>query len=629
MCGICGKATTDGKPIERALIERMARIMEHRGPDDEGFHLEQGVGLGFRRLAIIDLSTGHQPMTNEDGSVIIAFNGEVYNFQELRPPLEAAGHQFRTRSDTETIIHAYEEYGLDFVNYLRGMFALAIWDRNQRRLVLARDRLGQKPVFYHHSAEGLVFASEMKSILLDEHVPRDLAPQIIDHYLAFRWTESDHQTVLQHVHRVPPGHLLIYEPDRNHLELKRYWTPSDGLSDTSPTDAEIDALIREAIQLRLISDVPLGAFLSGGLDSSIIVALMAETSGAPVKTFSIGFNEKRFNELPHARLIAERYQTDHTEFVVTPDVINVLPHLVWFLDEPFGDSSALPSYYVAQMARQKVTVALSGDGGDENFSGYRRYKSIMRTLRYMDLPTPLRQLVIEPALNVLPGQRAIKRLRNMAAYARQPLEEQYTHRVVLTQLQERLALYRPDFQAHIHAHAEAYFPQRFSTNSHLSALARILLVELNTVLTNDYLVKVDRMSMANSLEVRSPFLDHKLIEATVNLPDDARMLWRGPGKRILRRLYSPLLPKDLLKKPKAGFSVPIDDWFRGPLRDTVYDVLLSTTTEQRGIFQPQTLRNLVERHTVHGENVGNMLWTLIMLELWLRKFVDTPVATIS
>jgi asparagine synthase (glutamine-hydrolysing) len=628
MCGICGINCSEQKPIDHELLTAMTTVLKHRGPDQEGFYHEPGVGMGFRRLAIIDLTTGAQPMKNEDESVIITFNGEVYNFLEIRPQLEAHGHVFRTQSDTEVILHTYEEYGLDFIRYLRGMYGLAIWDRNKRRLVLARDRLGQKPIFYHHAPGRLVYASELKSLLQDSSISRELSPEMVDRYIAFRYTESHEQTILKEVKRVPPGHILVYYSDSDSVEISHYWTPYKNQRTVPPNEEEINALLREAVRLRMISDVPLGALLSGGMDSSIVVALMAEFSELPVKTFSIGFDEEQFNELPHARLIAERYATDHYEYVVTPGIEQILPELVWFLDEPFGDSSALPTYYVTQMACQQVTVLLSGDGGDENFAGYRRYKSVLRTLRYQQLPLFLRKQLFEPMLHALPRHNAINRLQRMVNYADQSLPDQYTRRVLATPSSLRHNLYHPAFSEQFDNQlSEMYLSSKFLQSNELSPLAYMLLVELTSTLTNDYLVKVDRMSMAHSVELRSPFLDHKLIEATIHLPDKDRMLWYGPGKRILRRLYGDMLPKELLKKPKAGFSVPVHTWLRGPLLELLRDILLDSHSQQRGIFQTDVLAQLIDSHVRQQENLGHALWSIMMFELWLRKFVDSPHPT--
>lgn len=621
MCGICGKVNQH-RPVERQIVKAMAGVLEHRGPDQDGFHVESNTGLGFRRLSIIDLSTGDQPMTNEDGSIVIIFNGEIYNFQDLRPDLEARGHQFRTRSDTEVIVHAYEEYGMDFAAKLYGMFALAIWDRKQQRLVLARDRLGKKPLFYHHAPGGIRFASELKSILQDPDVPRTVSALALDRYLAYRYTAGQDITILEHVCQLPPAHLLIYDAAEDRLTIQRYWSPLDAIRETPTTDDEIDALFREAVRVRLISDVPLGAFLSGGIDSSLIVALMASFSDRPVTTFSIGFHEKRYNELPYARQVAERYHTEHYEHIVEPNALDVLPALVWYLDEPFGDSSAVPAYYVAQMARQHVTVALSGDGGDESFAGYRHYKSMMRTLRYGQLHSTVRRGLIEPILDRLPVRGPVMRLQKMVDYAHQSLPEQHANRVRITHAAQRFALYRSDFAAQLADNSDLYLMGQYVQHPQLSPMGQMLLTDLLTVLPGDFLVKADRMSMGNSLEVRSPFLDHRLVEAALNLPDDARLKWYGPGKLVLRRLYGHLLPPDILKRTKAGFSVPLDDWFRGPLAGLARDTLLSARAQQRGLFDPTTVERLIDQHVQGETRRGTLLWALLILELWFCRFLD-------
>lgn len=620
MCGICGKVNTGARPVSRALVERMAGTLVHRGPDQEGFHVEGAVGLGIRRLAVIDLRTGDQPMYHADGTTVVVFNGEIYNFRELRAVLEAQGYRFSTQSDTEVIVYAYRAYGLDFVRHLHGMFALALWDAVRRRLVLARDRVGQKPLFYHHGKEELVFASEIKALLQDGRVPRRISAQALDRYLTYRYTPGT-DTVLEAVKRLPPAHLLVYTPDDGEKRLRRYWSPL-GDNGKQATAEDVDRALRKAVQLRMISDVPLGAFLSGGLDSSIVVALMASMSEAPIKTFSIGFEDDAFNELPYARLVAERYRTDHHEYVVKPDVVDVLPRLVWYADEPFGDVSALPTYYVSKMARQEVTVALSGDGGDECFGGYNHYKAVLRTLKYAGMPEVLRDFVVEPLVKALPAAGVLRRLQQMMRDARQPLAAQYGRRMILFPAPARLALYTPEFAEQLSGEADQFIAEQFPEASHQSALTRMTLADVLSLLPGDFLVKVDRMSMANSLEARSPFLDHTVVEAAMTLPDTDRMLWHGPGKRLLRRLYGSMIPRPILRRKKTGFGVPVDQWFRGPLQELCRDILGGPRAQQRGYFRPEAVRALIERHRTGQENRGRVLWTLVMLELWFRRFVD-------
>ena len=620
MCGICGCVQRKEQPVSRDRIKKMADTLVHRGPDQEGLHVDGAVGLGFRRLAVIDLHMGDQPMYHADGSAVIVFNGEIYNFRELRADLEARGCRFRTQSDTEVIVYAYGAYGLDFVRHLRGMFALAIWDTVRRRLVLARDRLGKKPLFYYQSDEGLAFASEIKALLQDERVPRRIAPHALDRYCTYRYTPGT-DTILEGVKRLPPAHLLVYTPDDGEKQLRRYWLPL-GANGKKTTAEDVDRALRKAVQLRMISDVPFGAFLSGGIDSSIVVALMASMSEAPIKTFSIGFEDDAFNELPYARLVAERYRTDHHEYVVKPDVVDVLPKLVWYADEPFGDVSALPTYYVSKMARQEVTVALNGDGGDECFGGYNHYRAVLRTLKYASMPEKLRAYVVESVIEALPAAGALRRIQQMMRDARRPLAAQYARRMILLPAAMRHALYTPDFAERLSEEADQFIAAQFPEASHQSALTRMTLADMSHLLPDDFLVKVDRMSMANSLEARSPFLDHHVVEAAMTLPDTDRMLWHGPGKRLLRRLYGSMIPRPILRRKKTGFGVPVDRWFRGPLQGLCRDILQDPRAQQRGYFRPEAVQALIERQVAGKENLGRVLWTLVMLELWFRRFVD-------
>lgn len=621
MCGICGVVGHREMVIDRHLLENMTDVIKHRGPDRGGFHTEPGIGLGFRRLSIIDLSTGDQPMFSADGSIAIVFNGEIYNFQELRSALEAQGDTFRTRSDTEVIIHAYEKYGLDFIAHLHGMFAFALWDRNQRRLIMARDRVGKKPLFYHHAQGRLIFASEMKAILEDRQIPRTVTPKAIDHYLTYRYVPGD-ETILAEIRRLPPAHRLIYYPDDDTLRVERYWSPLDHEARSPVSDEELDHLIREAVRLRMISDVPLGAFLSGGLDSSIIVALMASFSDRPIKTFSIGFGEDRYNELPYARLVAERYKTEHYEYIVKPEIETVLDKLVWYLDEPMGDSSALPSYYVSQMARQEVTVALNGDGGDESFAGYPRFGTMLRTLKYAALPGGIRRHLLEPVFARLPDSRLTRRIHHLSDYSRHPLAIQYAIHIYLMSAAQRMTLYQGDVAEQLVSSTDQYIVDMFCQSNGFSPLAQMTLTDIQCSLPGDLLVKMDRMSMAHSLEARSPFLDHRIIEASLTLPDSARLNWHSPNKIVLRRLYHHLLPEAILKRRKSGFRIPVDEWFRGPLLNLTREVLLNAPAQQRAYFNPAAVRQLIDDHAAGRRNAGDILWELVVLELWLSKFID-------
>src|SRR5215469_7238832 len=519
MCGIAGVVFTDPHhPVDRGVLGRMTDVIRHRGPDADGFHMGPGVGLGHRRLSIIDLSTGDQPIYNETRSIAIVFNGEIYNFEELVRELEACGHTFVTRSDTETIVHSYEEFGLGFVERLRGMFAFALWDSVRRRLILVRDRAGKKPLYYHADPERLLFASEIKALLRDPSLKRDVSPEALDEYFTFGCIPSPN-TVFRDVQQVPAGHMLVWEGGR--VRLQEYWDvrfETDGPERPEQALEEFTALFDEAVRMRMVADVPLGAFLSGGIDSSAVVASMARQSGRPVITTSIGFQEASHSELPHARMVAQAVGSDHREVVVKPDAVADLPRLVWHLDQPFADSSCLPTYYVSRAARERVTVALSGDGGDELFAGYQRRYGIHRLenrLRGL-IPGWIRRGVLSRLSRIYPRSDRIPRplrLKLLLSNLGQSFERAYFQDMSMFGDEERRALYAPEFAAQVDEHDpfEA-FGRHFERVRDADPLARVLYVDFKTWLANDILVKVDRMSMACSLEVRAPLLDHRIVE---------------------------------------------------------------------------------------------------------------------
>jgi len=622
MCGIAGIADTMGHPVDQVLLRAMTSVQAHRGPDGEDFVCRGGVGLGHRRLAIIDLATGDQPMANEDGSVQIVFNGEIYNFRELRRDLEAHGARFRTTSDTEVILRAYEAEGPGCVRRLRGMFAFAILDERSRRLVLARDRAGIKPLVYAWDGRRLLFASEIKGILEDRTVPRDLDREALGQYLTFHYVPAP-RTIFTSIRKLPPASSLVLSLDGGEPVVSRYWslrfTPDERVTEREWIEG-LRVQLADAVRCHMISDVPIGAFLSGGVDSSTVVALMAQTSSTPIRTFSIGFDETDFDELAFARQVAARYGTDHYEMVVKPNALEVLPKLAWHFDEPFADSSAIPTYYVSKITREHVTVALSGDGGDENFAGYRRYARAQELHERFDRgPARLARPLLTLASALLPvgapgqawtgaaGAGALERYFRMVTYQRRE-----TLRRLLSDDLIGLAASGPN-------------PAAFSTlAAGLEArdyVATLQQIDMATYLPDDILAKVDRTSMAVSLESRVPLLDHRLMEFVATMPT-AFKLRNGSGKYILKRAMVEDLPEGILTRRKMGFGVPLAEWFRRELRDMTRDVLLGRQARQRGVFRMPEVETLLAVHDAGRRDHSARLWALICFELWMRQWAD-------
>lgn len=627
MCGICGKINLNNEPIDEALLRKMTSCLSHRGPDDEGLYIKGNVGLGHRRLSIIDLSQfAHQPMSNEDGTIWIVYNGEIYNFLELRDVLIKKGHTFRSRSDTETIIHLYEEYGPECLVYLKGMFAFALWDVKKQLLFLARDRIGKKPLYYWHSPNTFVFASEIKSILQDDNFQRKPDYTAIHHYLTYQHVPSP-WTAFEGIKKLPAAHYLVLK--NGNIEVKRYWKlsylPKHTIKEKD-LKAEIIERLKEAVRIRLISDVPLGAFLSGGIDSSTVVALMSGIMKEPVKTFSIGFKEEKYNELGYARMIAEKFRTDHTEFIVEPKAVEILDKLVWHYNEPFADSSAIPTYYVSKLAREHVTVILNGDGGDENFAGYGRYKANQVSgFMHSFVPLPLARLVY-PLVRLIPHG---KDPDNFFWRLKRFLQE-YTNTPELrnaqwlchftTEMKEDI--YTDDFLCRF-ANTDSFelILNRCGEAEADSFLDRVLYADVMMYLPDDLLVKVDVASMANSLEARSPFLDHEFMEFAAGIP--AEMKLKGlTTKYILKEALRNILPDEVLFREKMGFGVPIDYWFRNELKGMVYDTLLSEKAVSRGYFKKESIKKILDEHVSEKWNWHNHIWNLLMLELWHRMFID-------
>lgn len=629
MCGITGKLNySSNQAVEASLIERMNSVLVHRGPDDGGVYTKGRIGLGHRRLSIIDLSpAGHQPMSNEDGAVWIAFNGEIYNFPELKDELEKKGHIFRSHSDTEAIIHLYEEEGVECVKRLRGMFAFAIWDENRQRLLLARDRLGKKPLAYAEQGGSLIFASEIKAILQDPSVAAGVDRTAIHHFLTYLYVPSPY-SAFSGIRKLPAGHTLVWE--NGEIRVERYWDlhyqPKLRLASEREYCGRFLRLFEDAVKARLISDVPLGAFLSGGIDSSAVVAVMSRIMSQPVKTFSIGFEEEDFTELKFARTVAERYGTEHHEFVVKPDAVSILPRLVWHYNEPFADSSAIPTWYVSKMTREHVTVALSGDGGDESYAGYERYKADLFSSYYYRLPRILREGVIRPLAERLPyrdSQKSfLRRAKRFVTSVETNRERQYIKFIGAFDNHMKVELYSAGFRKEMEAvDSIGLIEHWFGAGDARDFTEKTLYVDTMSYLPDNILVKVDIAGMGNSLETRAPFLDHPLVEFAASLPPEMKM--RGlTQKYILKKALSELLPQDILYRKKMGFGVPIARWIRGEMKEMVRDALLSERSMKRGYFNRRYLETLVEDHMERRRDNCYRIWTLLMLELWHRMFID-------
>jgi asparagine synthase (glutamine-hydrolysing) len=623
MCGIAGFATRQGDRIEEqaqaAVVGRMCDVIRHRGPDDEGFFVGDGVGLGMRRLSIIDLSGGHQPIRNEDGTIWVVFNGEIYNYRELRAELIAHGHAFYTETDTETIVHAYEEWGEDGFARLRGMFGIALWDRRKRALLLVRDRLGIKPLHYREQDGGVLFGSEIKSILASGAVDPALDPVSLAHYLSFLYTPPD-SSIFAGVRKLPPGHVLRWSDGRT--SVRCYWQLPATESFTGTIDEATDQLaeiLSDAVRSHLVSDVPIGALLSGGVDSSLVVGLMAKATPRAIKTFSIGFDEPAFDELDAARRVAQHFGTDHHELVVRPNAVEIVDRLVDHFDEPFGDSSAIPTWYVSQIARRHVTVVLSGDGGDELFGGYDRYLPHPRVASFDATAGGLGRRAAGIVWPFLPhGVKGKNFLRHVAQDAR----GRYLESLSFFRFDEMPALLSPDL---LHALRDQLRSEegahRFDRFAALPWPSQMMRFDLETYLPEDILTKVDRMSMAHSIESRVPLLDHEVVTFAASLPSHMK-LHEGERKRVLKRVAATVLPGDVLMRRKQGFAVPLDTWFRSSLRDFVVDTLQSPLTRQRGYFQLRFIDRVLGEHLSGRRDHSLRLWQLVMFELWHRRYLD-------
>jgi asparagine synthase (glutamine-hydrolysing) len=630
MCGIAGKVDFEGK-VDPSVVDRMCAAMEHRGPDSRGIWRGPGVALGMQRLAIIDVAGGDQPMFNEDRTVAVVMNGEIYNFRELRAQLIARGHAFTTRSDTEVLVHLYEEHGDRLVDWLRGMFAFAIWDARRRLLLLGRDRVGKKPLFVARSGTRVWFASEMMALIQDPEIRRETDATAIASYLAYQYVPHP-MSAFASVRKLPPASTLTIDAARAHQ--RRYWSLDYS---TCPPDAPLPELeerlrelIWEATRIRLISEVPLGAFLSGGVDSSAVVAAMAEQMSEPVKTFSIGFRDADFDELRYARIIAERFSTDHHEFVVEPDALDIIPKLARHYGEPFADPSAIPSFYLAQLTSNHVTVALNGDGGDESFAGYRRYVSNDLAAHFNWLPSRLRQLAPRAVRPLGEGARSDSwpaRAQRFARVLSMMPHVRYAHWMSAFQPSIHWDMLQPDFRESLGPwRPEEVMADAWGLSTAPSRIERMLDTDVNTYLPGDLLVKMDTATMAYSVEGRSPFLDHKLMEFAAALPHDLKLSGMT-GKVLLKSALRGVVPDVILDRPKMGFGVPLAPWFRDELRSLPAEILLASDSRVHAYVRPDAIMRMISDHHAAVADHSLRLWVLLQLEFWHREVVESPLGS--
>jgi asparagine synthase (glutamine-hydrolysing) len=617
MCGIAGIVRRDGAPVSEREIRSMCAAMVHRGPDEEGVYVGDGVALGMRRLSIIDLGSGQQPIANEDRTVWIVFNGEIYNYRELRRELQQRGHVFRTASDTETIVHLYEDLGPRCVERLRGMFGFAIWDTRTRSLLLARDRLGIKPLYYAERDGELVFASELKPILQLPHIDRALSWEGTSHLFTFLATPSS-QSIVEGIRKLEPARVAVSAPQRD-LRISRYWSV-DFTADEAATEDDLVERLREllveSVALHQISDVPIGAFLSGGIDSSAVVATMAGMVPEPIKTFSIGFAEAGYDELRYAREVAAAFGTDHYDVVLRPDVVKIVEDLTWYLDEPFGDTSAIPTYMVSKLASEHVKVVLSGDGGDELFAGYDKYVVEGRERRLDAVPVPLRRAAGAIGNRMPEGMRGRRFLRHLALDG----PRRYLDASTLFRADELRKLFADEAFEQVARHDPAAASLGCFDRPDGDWLAAVQHRDLESYLPLDILTKVDRMTMAHSIEARPPLVDHKLVEFAATVPARIR-LKGGTTKYLFKRAMRGILPDTIIDRPKHGFAVPIAHWFRGELAGFARDLLLSDRCRQRGFFRPQYVERLLQLNQ-QGRDLDLQLWTMLSFELWCQRFLD-------
>jgi asparagine synthase (glutamine-hydrolysing) len=623
MCGICGlinlqRSSCDNEEILRSMVQSL----KHRGPDGEGFYIRDGAFLGMCRLSIIDIWGGQQPISNEVQSIWIVFNGEIYNFRSLRQRLLSKGHIFKTNSDTEIIVHLYEEYGEECVNHLNGMFAFAIWDEIERKLFLARDHIGIKPLFYSCEDDKMMFGSEIKALLQDPDIKREIDTTALDQFLSLEYIPTP-RTIYKQIKKLPPGHSLTFQD--GHLKLKQYWDfkPEPVLNDYPDCSRQLEEMLTEAVTMQMVSDVPLGAFLSGGIDSSTVVALMSQASTDPVKTFSIGFYDASYNELSYAREVAKSFTTIHHEEILHSDYSALCEKLVSHFDEPFSDFSIFPTYLVSTTARNYVKVVLSGDGGDELFGGYDAYRAQSFDIYYSHLPEVVRKKTIPAMLEYIPPEPAKKGwvniVKRMSEGAALDPSLRHTRWMIFFNENYRKRIYHPDFHNIFDGWSvPPLINQYFDQAKQFSPLSQQQYVDIKTYLTDNVLVKVDRMSMAISLETRVPLLDYRLVQFALNLPDKMKIN-NGVTKRILREAMKEILPKRVLRKSKQGFSIPIKNWLRGPLKPLMTDLLSNSTLKRGGFFQTNGVSRMIKDHLNNKADHSHRLWALMVFELWQQQ----------
>jgi asparagine synthase (glutamine-hydrolysing) len=626
MCGICGEAGKSyGYPVDAARIKRMTDAISHRGPDDDGYHVQEMIGLGQRRLSIIDLSTGHQPIPNEDRSVWVVLNGEIYNFQPLREELIRAGHRFSTSSDTEVIIHLYEEEGVECLNRLRGMFAIALWDDREKTLLLARDRLGKKPLFYSQLPQSLIFSSEVKSLLADERLARRMNPLAVHDFLSFKFIPRQ-DDLIAGVHKLPPASYMIYR--NGEMTIRRYWHLEYAIDQRMTEEqalAGTEEILAESVRLRMISDVPIGAFLSSGLDSGMIVSMMSRMSPDPVNTFSIGDQTQGYNELPNAKLIADHCRTNHNELVVNPDAVKILPDLVWHLDGPYADVPALPMYYVAKLAREHVKVVLTGDGGDESFAGYDRYIANLLLSKYRSwLPLIMREKVIPAVLNLFREKTERKSWRQSWRWfntmSMLPDSESYARGISFFHFQneDKELLYTDAFKDMVRGHNSLDgILSRFADDRVQDPVDKMTFSDLMIRVPEYSNIKIDRITMMHGLEARCPFLDHKLVEFAATIPTRIKIRHLN-RKHLIKKIAGKYLPRKIVGLPKQGFGSPINTWLRGDLKGLSEGLLLNSLLVRDGLFRQEYIRTLLDQHASQQFNNGTRIWGLINVEIWYR-----------
>ncbi|KCZ72301.1 asparagine synthase, glutamine-hydrolyzing [Candidatus Methanoperedens nitroreducens] len=625
MCGICGYYLFDNSSPDEHLVKKMCSVIQHRGPDDEGIFLDRGIGMGMRRLSIIDIEGGHQPVHNEDGSIWIVLNGEIYNYKELRLSLEK-NHRFYTSSDTEVIVHLYEEFGEEFISKLNGMFGLAIWDSNKKLLLLARDRIGIKPLHYIVNKNKLIFGSEIKSILQHPDIKREVNLAAFHYFLSFEYIPAP-ESIFKGIMKLMPGHILLCKD--NNISIRKYWDIE--FSGSSFTEEhfcdQICNALKRSVNFEMVSDVPLGAFLSGGIDSSAVVAAMNQLSDQPVKTFSIGFEDQSYNELEYARIVAERFNTDHHEEIIKPDAVKLADSIIRYFDEPFADVSAFSTYLVSEIASRYVTVVLSGDGGDELFAGYDWYIASYMDRYYRRLPSILRNRVILPAVQVLPYSSQKKGLINIAKrfVEGSSLPEKGRHVRWQFFLPDRKALYSRRLQSEVeNLNSFEIISKVYSKNNTKDPLSREQYVDIKMYLPDDILVKVDRMSMANSIEARVPLLNHIFVELTATIP--AYLKLNGLStKYIFKKAMSKLLPGEIIYRKKQGFSIPMKNWLREDLRDMMIETLSRRRIEEKGYVEYEYVNKLMRQHLEKKRNNAHQLWALMVFEMWHDMYMDTEV----